>query len=631
MSVIYGQINSPAGTPIIDNLTAMTSRLRHWQPDHAGTWTDEHTGLGQLTLFNTPESEHERLPRRAGNLVIVADVRLDNRDELLHLLGLADARTTDSALILQLYQRYNTRCCEYLLGDFAFAIFNITTGQLFCARDHLGVKPLFYHHRNGCFSFASEIKGLLALQDTSHTANESYIFTLLTQMMPLPTETFYQDIQRLAPAHWLLFDRNGLKISRYWDLDIRPTVRLKNDEDYYHAFNELLEKAVVCRLRSSYPIGSQLSGGLDSSLITLTAQRLLQGNPLHTYSFVVSDEDKAAYGIGDEQTLIDVITQGYPHLVPHKICRSGWQSGLDELDRELFIEDGVNFLSSGWQEPIMRSASGHGVRTLLSGFPGDEAVSNSGSRQPLSYLDRRRYDLYAPWLFKPGYIQLLIRHHLHKIVMRFESTDVTLSRIKKQIDKEYAFLGKPSVKAGFGFLCTDLYLNRNRSYRHALKYRLLNNGIQRMEQETCYGIANRMEPRYPLADVRLIEFYTQMPDHLKYDSNLSRPFIRKATSGVVPDDIRLNADKSTPALAYSPVEGPVHLSEIYNWLSSFCVRRPELNFPFINIPAFEHGIPTYEKTLSALASQPIGIRKLAKLAKLMEAPASHNLINLFKT
>src|SRR3989442_1004237 len=226
-------------------------------------------------------------PPLAGSLH--ADARIDNRAELCSVLS-APSTVTDAELILQAYARWGERCPEHLLGDFAFALWDARRGFLFCARDHFGVKPFYYHHRPGrLFAFASEIKGLLVLSDVPRRLNETRVADYLVPLLEDKEITFYEGIVRLPPAHHMTVSRDGVRIEQYWALDPDREIRMKSDGEYAAAFREIFTEAVRCRLARPIPVGSMLSGGLDSSSIVFVAPKLLAedgSRELHTFSAI---------------------------------------------------------------------------------------------------------------------------------------------------------------------------------------------------------------------------------------------------------------------------------------------------------------------------------------------------------
>jgi asparagine synthase (glutamine-hydrolysing) len=144
------------------DLKRMNNSLSHRGPDGSGLWCEGPVGLSHQMLWTTTESLHEKLPLDVDKLVITSDSRIDNRDELLPALGLSE-EVSDSYVIQKAYSEWGQNCIDKLLGDFAFAIWDKAKGELFCARDHMGMRPFYYYHKPGeIFAFATEIKALFA-------------------------------------------------------------------------------------------------------------------------------------------------------------------------------------------------------------------------------------------------------------------------------------------------------------------------------------------------------------------------------------------------------------------------------------------------------------------------------------
>ena len=287
MSGITG-IYHPGGAPVDGgDLERMVDVIVHRGPDGYGVWNEGPIGLGHRMLWTTPESRQEKLPlvKESGDLAITADARIDNRDEVLSQVGLSGFPRdgiNDSALILGAYQKWGERCVEHLLGDFAFAIWDKRRQVLFCARDHFGVKPFIYYSCGSLFAFASEIKALLCLPYVPRQLDEMSVGEYLTSTFDDTARTFYKDIHRLPPAHSVTVSKEGTRLREYWSLDPSREIRLAGDQEYAEAFRERFTEAVRCRLRSAFPVGSLLSGGLDSSAVTCVARDLLteRGEPV---------------------------------------------------------------------------------------------------------------------------------------------------------------------------------------------------------------------------------------------------------------------------------------------------------------------------------------------------------------
>ena len=264
----------------------------------------------------------------------ISDLNLDWRGEVV----------PDSSLILYAYHRWGETCVDHLLGDFAFAIWDAHKHHLFCARDHMGVKPFYYYSTDGLFAFASEIKALFCVPGIPRNTNEKTLAFRLAEIDPDPAATSYLQIHRLPAAHAMTVSLSGLRIYPYWSLDPRHEIHFETDEEYENAFRTLFIDAVRCRMRSSHPLGSELSGGLDSSSVVCVARHLLRQEnrdhkalSLHTFSAVFDKVPEC-----DERTYINyVLSEG--NLTPHfiylskKACFLVWRIESGTLKNLHFI------------------------------------------------------------------------------------------------------------------------------------------------------------------------------------------------------------------------------------------------------------------------------------------------------
>lgn len=373
MSAFVGLYRSDGGAVGEPTVLRMAEAVAHSGPDGEGVWIDGNVGLGHRMLHTTPESLSEILPASSddGTCTITADARIDNRSELLAALGLT-AEAADSTLILATYERWGEDCLDHLIGDFAFAIWDAKRKVLFCARDHFGVKPFYYHHTPSHFACATEIKALLTVPGVPQRLNEVRLADFLATMREDRENTIYEDIVRLPAAHALVVGEDGLRRWQYYTVTPAADVPADaSDEEYEARFRELFTEAVRVRLRSAFPVGSELSGGMDSSSVTSVARHLLPPDePLHTISIIYDDVAEC-----DERPYIDeVLRQG--NFVPHYVY--GDQLGpLENVDAVYtYLDDG---LASGNQHLVWaakRKASEAGVRVLLDGIDGDNVVGH---------------------------------------------------------------------------------------------------------------------------------------------------------------------------------------------------------------------------------------------------------------
>jgi asparagine synthase (glutamine-hydrolysing) len=278
MSGIVGLYHAD-GAPVDGRLLArMTRAMAYRGPDNQQTWNEGDVGFGHTLLKTTWQSDHEQQPCQIDGMCIVADVRLDGRDELIERLEsrserFATSQLSDSELILRGYRTWGEECVCYLIGDFAFAIWDGRADRLFCARDHFGVKPFYYLRKGATFAFSNTLNCLRLHPAVSDELNELAVADfLLFELNQDPTTTTFADVQRLPPAHTLTVSQGGAQIRRYWTLPFKRHVHRRPDE-YVEHFKDLFDTSVRDRIRTGR-VAAMMSGGLDSPSIVATAKRL---------------------------------------------------------------------------------------------------------------------------------------------------------------------------------------------------------------------------------------------------------------------------------------------------------------------------------------------------------------------
>jgi len=359
----------------------MSAILAHRGPDGVGQWHSGPVGLGHRLLKTALDRSDEKHPEsnKSSNLVITADARVDNREQLIDILGFTGLTAngiTDSQLILAAYEKWGERCPENIIGDFAFAVWDSRSQTFFFARDHFGIRPLYYYQRDDVLVFASEIKALFCLPDVPRQLDELRVGYHLALTVEDKAITFYKGVKLLLPGHSLTFGPEGARLRTFWSLDISKELRLGSDDDYAQAFREIFFEAVRCRLLNAFPVGSTLSGGLDSSAVTCVARDLLvEGccSDLHTISAIFENTPQC-----DERTYIDaVLAQGCLRPDYVKVDQA---SPFSQYERVLEIGD-EPFSSPTfyilWR--LCQTAQERGIRVLLDGFDGDTAVHHGDS------------------------------------------------------------------------------------------------------------------------------------------------------------------------------------------------------------------------------------------------------------
>jgi asparagine synthase (glutamine-hydrolysing) len=269
MSGICGLFNlddRPVSEP---ELAAMTAMLKKRGPDATRLWHNGPIGMGHTLLATTPELLFERQPyeHTETGYVITADVRLDNREELIAALtpGREPGSIGDAELILTAYLNWGEACLDRLLGDFAFALWDPRIKKLFCARDHSGMRQLYYHYTQAKrFVFATDARAILVLPQVPYRINEGRVADFLVGELEWIdyTSTFFEEVFRLPPGHKATISPAGLSVSEYWRPAPVPDFESWTDREYKEGFLEVFTQAVDARLRvPAGAVGSMLSGG----------------------------------------------------------------------------------------------------------------------------------------------------------------------------------------------------------------------------------------------------------------------------------------------------------------------------------------------------------------------------------
>jgi len=558
MSGIAGIFNTD-GRPVNgEALDRMVEALAHRGPDGRGAWLEGPAGLGHRMFHETPESLHERQPcvDQAAQLVLTADARIDNREDLIRQLDLAaedPLLLPDSRLILLAYARWGEDCAERLIGDFAFALWDGRRRSLFCARDPFGIKPFYYGFRNNRFLFASELRGILCLEDVPRELNEEMIASYLALDFEDKEITFYQGLFRLPAAHAMRVDRQGLHLRCYWKPDPVRELHLKSDAEYAEAFREVFAEAVRCRLRSAFPVGSMLSGGMDSSSITCMARDLLAreglGRTLKTFSATfdhLPDVDEQRY-----QNTVIAAGGIEPHRVPMDNLGplEAYMAGQRQEEYPYF--GATYYVHYG----LHRHMRDQGVRIALSGHGGDDTVSYGdyyltelarNFRLMKFFAECRAYARLhgvplSALLWNDGLRPMVPAGMLAlwRRVRRRQAPKSALSRFPLAS----GLLKRTGVQERVRHLDSPTAQFSSLREEHAQAF---SRGLDAFAFEAfdklSYGYS--LVTRYPFFDRRLTELCLSLPPRQKLCGGWTRMILRRAMEGILPPEIQWRPGKA---------------------------------------------------------------------------------------
>lgn len=535
----------------------MLGKLATRGPDGSNLWQDGPAALGHAALHSTPESLHETLPlhHAPSGCTITADIRLDNREDLITALSLPTDRIIgDGEITLHAWLKWGEDCPNHLLGDFAFVIHDARRGLMFGARDQTGMKQLIHAHVPGrVFAFASEPEAVIRAHGIPRRINKARIADFLEDYLEGIdyTSTFFQNVFRLPPAHRLTVTRDRLTISRYWTLTPGPELKLRTDRDYAEAFLETFTRAVRARLRINGPAGSMLSGGMDSGSVVAVAARELAARgqgPLHTFSCLGPDPETCV----ETRTALAAIA-GVPGLLPHVADYTQLDPFMDDLIR----------LTRGVAEPFdahmvlprMAYLMAHreGLRVVLDGVGGDNALSSSGR---LTRLIRRGHWLtawheaggmahYWRW-HRKGFLRQAIRQALVPDAARHLRRRWQDWREDDTPDR--GLLG-PDFAREIGLA------NRKRAFRNLRPPGIRSAAEARAAAFThTFEIVGRerydrvaaeqgIEPRDPYHDRNVAELALRLPDAQVGGGGWHKMIARRAMEGLLPDEVRWRQGK----------------------------------------------------------------------------------------
>lgn len=564
-------------------LQRMTRQLAHRGPDDEGFFLDTETGLGfrRLSILDLSQSGHQPMCNTDRTLWIVFNGEIYNYIELrdeLRSKGYDFRSQTDTEVILAAYHCWGEDCLNRFNGMWAFAIWDVNKRELFCARDRFGEKPFYYFCNEQIFLFASEIKALLVHPLVPRKPNDQIIYYFLTEnIRDWNEETFFEGILQLPPGHCLRIGQNYLSLKSYYRLnpDSFGTSQL-TEKAAAEKFRELFEDAVRLRLRSDVPVGSCLSGGLDSSSVVCVMNRLLQSE--HPLTKAIGEQQKT-FSARSENADID---EGpYMHAI---LAATGAEANfttptaeevVKSLDHFIYhMEEPMPSTSMFAQYCVMRLARQRGVTVLLDGQGADETLGGY-NHALLTY--------FASQLRRFRWIRAL---NESRRLDRPLSLGAWITIFCFALP---AGIGNPIYRLARRHLPDPLSASFRKKYRHLppargtepdLNQKLMNDMKFILRSLLMYEDKNSMafsiEARVPFLDYRLVEFIFSLPDNMKIRKGLRKAVLRDAMKNIVPDSILERKDK----IGFATAEfqwlnnGPLREKMLEVFASSTFQQRP---------------------------------------------------------
>ncbi len=600
MCGIAGYVNGDGRPADADLLQHMLAAIRHRGPDGQGIHIDGSVGLGHVRLSILDlAGGHQPMTNEDGTLWVTFNGEIFNYLELRDELqkgGHRFATRSDTEVILHAYEEYGDACVERFNGQWAFALWDSARRRLFLSRDRLGVRPLFYTRCDERLLFASEVKAIFTCPEVPRSLDYfglAQIFTLWTTVAP---RTIFEDIHELPPGHSLVLEDGQLRTWAYWRLTYPPAGDFQEANDGGDALLGLLEDATRLRLRSDVPVGTYLSGGLDSSFTTALVRQACPA-ALRSFSVAFDDpefdesafqQDVARFLHTDHEALAcrpEDIGQVFPDVIRHtekpilrtapaplyllaqRVRQSGFKvvvtgEGADEVlgGYDIFKEHKVRRFwgrnpASAWR-PLL-------LRRLYPYLPNLQAQPPAYLRAFFQPQPAGRFDLcssHRPRWELTGQLLSLLSADVRATLGDFDAR----AELRGQLPPEFA---------RWHPFCRAQYLEA----RYLLPGYILSSQGDRM------AMAHAVEGRFPFLDHRVVELAGRLPPRQKMCGLTEKFLLKRIAAGRIPDEVRQRPKqpyRAPDAVSFFGVPGrPLHWDYVETLLDPARLRQDGVFHP----------------------------------------------------
>lgn len=521
--VILGEeISDKAGGPPLDGLLAFGHR--------------------RLSIIDLSEAGHQPMCNETGEIWIIYNGEIYNYVELSEELvkkGHVFKSRTDTEVILHAYEEWGLGCLNRFNGMWAFALWDGKRQRLFCSRDRFGIKPFYYFFNGQKFVMASEIKALLQDSAIERAPNHRRIYDYLEfGYLDHTEETCFKNIYQLKGSHYMVLELRDtqiprLNIQRYWDIKRREM----NEGGPFHVrFFELFEDSIRLHMRSDVPVGTCLSGGLDSSSIVMTAKRFINSNSHKTFSSCFEDKKY------DEREFIDSVSKSAgteSHFVYPRAMDL-----FEEIESLIWHQDEPFESTSIYaQWNVFKLTKINNVKVVLDGQGGDELLAGYHSY----------FGAYLAELLRTLRLQKFIReyqrirelHHysngwLFQYLIRSMISPQTVHMLRTLTRRKTKWLepdGDTRNPLVFPKKFGNIFFN---NLFHSLMHLTL---PRFLHYEDRNSMAHSIEARVPFLDYRLVEFVFSLPMYQLIKDGMTKKILREAMRGVLPETVRTRMDK----------------------------------------------------------------------------------------
>lgn len=550
MSGIFGIFRFDDEKLSSNDLERMSNALRHRGPDRLKFRIDGRVGLGHCLMRVNREDFYDAQPLRdeKAGLLLVADCRIDNREELAEILAISEedlAVLPDSALVMRAYRKWGRACSEHLLGEFAFALWDAARGELLLSRDPMGERYFYYHLAEDFFVFATEIKALWAVPNVPCILSEKQIGRDLMFQFPAGDgESFFEGVSIPPGGHMIIVRDGAVETKRYWEPHADP-IHSNRDEAYYVAtYRRLLAEAVDCRIsRTIAPPVLFFSAGFDSAAIAGLAQPRLaaQGRKLIAFSSVLPK----AYSGPDRcvRRWVEVCLRDMPHLDVRYFVQTD-ECVFTNLEKTCKAADAPPLGAHYIYDALYSRAARAGARLAMDGIGGDGTINPRLGNVLAHFLRTGRFRLF----FSEFAAQLRVGDFSLRSIVIATARQLLpdwINRLREAFRAPGAgrlispqFAADLARAGALDLGDTNLGPAPNRAPRERM-LRYLRNWIMKNRRNNANeAAAHGLELTRPFRDRRIVEFALAIPEELYIKSGRHRYLALKALADVYPPEFQ---------------------------------------------------------------------------------------------
>lgn len=510
----------------------MTRCIAHRGPDDDGFFVDEYVGLGmrRLAIIDL-ESGRQPITSADGRYVIFFNGEIYNYQELradLGKRGVSFTTKSDTEVILQLFLREGAEAFKKLRGMFAVAIYDTESHKLVLARDPFGIKPLYYWKRgNKIAAFASEIKSILSLQAFKAEVNDAAVYNYLSYQYNPLEETFFKNVWKLAPGHYLTIDvgTGVFEVTRYFHFAFRPDERLEEAPTKQHIL-ETMEDSVAHHMIADVPVGSFLSGGIDSSIIATLMQHIRGEKKIKTFTVGFSsltegkEAKETADPLGTDHTEITISAEEYFDALPKAVYH------FDEPVADPSAI-GLYFLA--------REAKKH-VKVVLSGEGSDEFFG--GYNIYLEPFARQKMAWVPPMILRiVSKLPFRGKNFALRLLTKLEDRYIGNASIFKPSEVRSLWKGEGMAPVSLAPLYADVSGQSDSVKMQYIDIHtwLVGDILAKADKMT---MAHSLELRVPFLDVEVARLAATLPDRFKWQGGVTKYLLREAFASLLPESTR---------------------------------------------------------------------------------------------